>query len=506
MSMPPSSAAPRLEIRANVGMAQTLVMTPQLQQAIKLLQMSNQELSAYLESEIEQNPLLEKQDDNFSERDSSSDEQHNDDDRLVATDRALNEGRTNDDADWEDRSSASDGYNGGESDSSWNLSATSRSSGWDGSMEDRLEQNGLLTERADLRTHILRQMQLERMDDGSRLIALSLLDQLDEAGYLKADLAALATQLGTTLEKIEGVLSTLQKLEPTGIFARDLKECLALQLKEKGRFDPAMEKLVQHLDLLAARDKEKLMRLCGVDAEDFADMVAEIRALNPKPALAFDHDATPTVIPDILMRAAKAGGWTLELNQETLPRVLINESYLSHVQGKAVRKTEKDFLSEKLQSANWLVKALHQRATTILKVATEIVRQQDMFFQHGVEFLKPMTLRDIAAAVGMHESTISRVTSNKYIATPRGLFELKYFFSVSINGCAGLSAHSAESVRHRIRALIDAEGSKILSDDSLVKLLKREGVDIARRTVAKYRESLHIPASSQRRREKRIHL
>jgi len=317
----------------------------------------------------------------------------------------------------------------------------------------------------------------------------------------------LAMQLSCSDEKVEGILARLQKYDPIGIFARDLKECLAIQLKEKGRFDPAMAVLLDNLNLLAAREKEKLMKLCGVDAEDFAEMVSEIRALNPKPALAFDSVCAPTIIPDILMRGSAASGWIIELNQETLPRVLLNQSYLSQVQGKIIRKQEKDYLNEKVQSANWLVKALHQRATTILKVATEIVRQQDMFFQHGVEFLKPMTLKDIATVIGMHESTVSRVTSNKYITTPRGMFELKYFFSVSIQGCSGLSAHSAMSVRHRIKTLIEEEGSShVMSDDALVKILKREGVEIARRTVAKYREAMHIPTSAQRRREKRIHM
>ncbi len=495
-------------MRPNVGVSQSLIMTPQLQQAIKLLQMSNQELSSYLESEIEKNPLLEAGEENFEAPNESSSEAPAEapaeDDRAMATDDAFDKGDASD-QDWEDRASSSDGYKSEDDSASWNLSATSRSTGWNGA-DDELDQTSLMATTVSLREHLLRQMRFDGKDPAQRIIALTLLDQLDEAGYLKADLAATARLLSCSLEKIEGVLAELQKLEPTGVFARNLKECLALQLKEKGRFDPAMATMIDHLDLLAARDKEKLMRLCGVDAEDFADMVAEIRALNPKPALSFDHDTTPTVIPDVLMKAGANGAWNIELNQETLPRVLVNQSYLSQVQGKAVRKNDKDFLNDQLQSANWLVKALHQRATTILKVATEIVRQQDMFFQHGVEFLKPMTLRDIAAVIGMHESTVSRVTSNKYIATPRGMFELKYFFSVSIQGCSGLSNHSAESVRHRMRALIDAEGAKILSDDALVKLLKREGVDIARRTVAKYRESLHIPSSAQRRREKRIAL
>lgn len=493
----PQSFQPRLDMRTSGALVQSLVMTPQLQQAIKLLQMSNLELSDYLETEIEKNPLLEKiAGDDFSDKDGDDVPAYHADEKATAIDKGREEDTSYDEERWGDRAGADE--------PSWNLSASGRmgrtSDFDDVSLEDRAG-----SEKPTLREHLTRQLQLDITDAGERIIAFLLMDHLNEAGYLTADLKLLAQQLGCDVLKIETVLTQLQHMEPAGIFARDLKECLALQLKEKGRFDPAMEILVQHLELLAAREREKLMKLCGVDGDDFSDMVAEIRALNPKPALVFDHAPAQTVIPDIQMRGHASSGWILELNQETLPRVLVNQSYLSQVQGKIVKRDEKDYINEKVQSANWLVKALHQRANTILKVATEIVRQQDMFFQHGVEFLKPMTLREIASAVGMHESTISRVTTNKYIATPRGLFELKYFFSVSINGCSGLSAHSAESVRHRIKALIDAEGSaKVLSDDALVAVLKREGIAIARRTVAKYREAMHIPSSAQRRREKRI--
>ncbi len=489
-SQNPQASNPRMEMRGSQAMVQSLVMTPQLQQAIKLLQMSNMELSTYLETEMEKNPLLERMEDNSFETDTRDAEPvEADDGKMVAADKASDQGSYED---------ASD-------EPSWNLSSSSRTGGHDGRNEDAAEQESSLSHGISLRDHIMGQMQLDVVDPRERMIALILMDSLDEAGYMTADITIMAEKLGCDVEKIETVLYRLQKLDPVGIFARNLKECLTLQLKEKGRFDPAMQCMVEHLDLLAAREKEKLMKLCGVDSEDFADMVSEIRCLNPKPALAFDHDTAPTIIPDVLMRGSSAKGWVVELNHETLPRVLINESYLSRVQGQVIKKQEKDYLSERVQSANWLVRALHQRATTILKVASEIVRQQDMFFQHGVEFLKPMTLRDIASIIGMHESTVSRVTSNKYIATSRGMFELKYFFSVSINGCSGLSAHSAESVRHRIKALIEGETpSAVLSDEDLVKILKREGVEIARRTVAKYREAMHIATSAQRRREKRI--
>jgi RNA polymerase sigma-54 factor len=296
-------------------------------------------------------------------------------------------------------------------------------------------------------------------------------------------------------------------MDPSGIFARSLGECLALQLREKNRLDPAMQALLDNLPLLAARNQAALLKVCGVDLEDLTEMVAEVRALNPKPALAFDQEPVQTVVPDILMRIDNAGGWIVELNTDTLPRVLVNQRYYSRLGGSCKTKQDKEYIQEKFQSASWLVKSLHQRATTILKVATEIVRQQDAFFRHGLEFLRPLILRDIAEAIGMHESTVSRVTTNKFMATPRGLYELKYFFTSAIQGADGQAAHSAESVRYRIKALIDAEtAEEVLSDDRIVEILRDGGVDIARRTVAKYREAMKIPSSVQRRREKSLGL
>jgi RNA polymerase sigma-54 factor len=304
---------------------------------------------------------------------------------------------------------------------------------------------------------------------------------------------------------VESTLAKLQQFEPCGVFARDLAECLALQLKERDRLDPAMQTMLRHLDLLARHDRNQLMKLCGVDAEDLADMVTEIRALNPKPGLSFETAEVETVIPDILVNRRPDGTWSVELNTDTLPRLLVNQQYHALVSAKAQSKAEKEYISDRLAAANWLVKTLHQRATTILKVASEIVRQQEMFLLHGVQHLKPLIRRDIAEAIGMHESTVSRVTTNKYMATPRGLFELRYFFSAAIQGANGADSHSAEAVRSRIKELIDAEpADDILSDDKLVSILQGQGVDIARRTVAKYRDSLRIPSSVQRRREKAL--
>ncbi|HEY8538003.1 MAG TPA: RNA polymerase factor sigma-54, partial [Steroidobacteraceae bacterium] len=340
-----------------------------------------------------------------------------------------------------------------------------------------------------------------------RIIATHLLDLLDDSGYLVGDLAQVASVLNCDVARVEATLEKLQRLDPPGVFARNLKECLALQLRDRNRLDPAMAALLDNLDLLARRDIAGLMRVCGVGAEDIADMVAEIKTLNPKPGLAFDRTVLQPIVPDVLMRPAPGGGWIVELNQETLPRVLVNTQYYARISKAARNKAEKDFIVERFNAANWLVKSLHQRAQTILKVATEIVRQQDAFFRHGVRYLRPLVLRDIATAIEMHESTVSRVTTNKYLAAPHGIYELKYFFTSAIASASGGEAHSAEAVRARIRTLIESESpDQVLSDDKLVELLRKDGVDIARRTVAKYREAMRIPSSVQRRREKSLRL
>jgi RNA polymerase sigma-54 factor len=369
--------------------------------------------------------------------------------------------------------------------------------------EDRPAIEQTATRPRTLREHLLEQIGTDLHHQGDRVIALHLLDLLDEAGYLRAGLDGVAQLLGCEIARVEAILARLQQFDPAGVFARDLPECLALQLRERDRLDPAMLALLDNLPLLAARNIAALVRLCGVDAADVADMVAEIKSLDPRPGLAFDPPLAQPVVPDILMRAQPEGGWIVELNAETLPRVLVNNSYHARIRRATRSKTEKDYLTERLHAANWLVKSLHQRAITILKVAAEIVRQQDAFFRNGVQSLRPLILRDIADAIGMHESTVSRVTSNKYIATPRGLYELKYFFTSSIPASHGNGAHSAEAVRHRIRGLIYGEPpDSTLSDERIVELLQRDGVDIARRTVAKYREAMRIPSSVQRRREK----
>jgi len=481
-------------------------MTPQLQQAIKMLQLSNLELADYVDGEIEQNPLLER-----SEGDSEDTPQFVESNGTEVNASTV-EGTANGVA-----GSASaefsteaveqwDATRGGDGDGSADVGGDNQPwrtrNGLGGSNELPALEHAAARPHT-LREHLLEQIGADLPNLADRVIAVHLLDQIDEAGYLRESLDDAGERLGCGPDRIASVLERLQELDPPGVFARDLRECLALQLRDRNRLDPAMQTLLDNLQLLAARNGAALMRLCRVDADDLADMIGEIKSLDPRPGLAFDPPQAQPIVPDILMRAQPDGGWIVELNAETLPRVLVNNRYYAKISRATRSKGERDYLTDRLQAANWLIKSLHQRATTILKVATEIVEQQDGFFRHGVQSLRPLILRDIADAIGMHESTVSRVTTNKYIATPRGLFELKYFFTSAIAASRGGEAHSAEAVRFRIRHLIDREAAATtLSDERIVELLQAEGVDIARRTVAKYREAMRIPSSVQRRREK----
>ena len=499
--------------RMDLRQSQTLVMTPQLQQAIKLLELSSQELAAYVEREIEQNPLLERDDSGEDGPDTAAPDDATermpgttdpmDASEFVATAMMPDAPESPLDLDY-DNLWTNDG-----SDTTGMLPyarrSGSRADGDDSDGSRTIEQT--LSRAISLREHLSEQINVDLADPTDRLIGLALVEQLDEAGYVSGELSAIADRLGCTPSRVEATLCRLQQFDPPGIFARSLSECLALQLRDRNRLDPAMQKLLQHLDLLAQGERDRLMRLCGVDAADLSDMVAEIRALNPKPAEPFSSAPVVPVVPDILMRRTADGAWSVELNPEALPRVLINESYVAKVRGSTADKAAKEFINDRITAANWLVRALQQRATTVLKVATEIVRQQDGFFRRGVQDLRPLTRREIAESISMHESTVSRVTTNKYIATPRGLYELRYFFGSAIADAEGGAGHSAEAVRTRIKALIEAESpTAVLSDDRTADILRSEGMDIARRTVAKYRESLRISSSSQRRRAKSLHL
>jgi RNA polymerase sigma-54 factor len=491
--------------RLDLRQSQALVMTPQLQQAIKLLQLSNLELSAYVEAELEQNPLLERDDAPAEGEPVQPDPEPAAESPPETPLSAEEPSLAGEDLDaWRD-AAGSDGE--GDLDYAGDPEAwRDRASSGGGADLPGLDQTA--SRDITLRDHLQGQLALDIDDPVDRLIGTHLIDLLDQSGYLAGELAPIAELLGCEVARVEAALARLQRFDPAGIFARNLAECLALQLKERNRYDPAMAALLENLPLLASRDLPALMRICRVDADDLAEMIREIKALDPKPGLSFDTAVAQPVTPDILMRPGPSGGWIVELNSDTLPRVLVNTRYYATVSRAAAGdKSSRDYLTDRLQSANWLVKSLHQRATTILKVASEIVNQQDAFFRHGVKYLRPLILRDIAEAIKMHESTVSRVTSNKYIASPRGIYELKYFFTSSIASADGGDAHSAEAVRFRIKTLIDAEPvTEVLSDERIVEILQRDGIDIARRTVAKYRDALRIPSSVQRRREKQLDL
>jgi RNA polymerase sigma-54 factor len=486
---------PRLDLR----LGQALVMTPQLRQAIQLLQFSNLEVQAWIEQELERNPLLER-DDRPGENAVVVPAPEETPPLADASEAIAAAGEAPLDADFSNVYDAGGAADGGYAPGAGGGGRGGRSD----FEEDGRDIEDLAVERRSLREHLAEQLRLSIADPTDRLIGACLIAGLDPAGRLALDLDALARSLGCARARIDAVLGRMQRFDPPGVLARSLRECLEIQLREKNRYDPAMAALLDNLDLLAKRDMRALMAACEVDAEDLSEMIAELKRLDPKPGAAFDAEPATTVVPDVLMRRAEDGGWIVELNPETLPRVLANGAYYARVAASARSREERAFIAEHWANATWLVKSLAQRASTILKVAAEIVRQQDAFFRHGISHLRPLILRDIATAVGLHESTVSRVTANKYIATPRGTLEMKFFFTTAIAGTGGES-HSSESVRHRIRELISAEDPKaVLSDDQIVAILKREGVDIARRTVAKYRESLGIPSSVQRRREKAI--
>lgn len=500
----------RLEFRQS----QSLVMTPQLLQAIKLLQLSNLDLSAYVEAELEKNPLLEREEPEVPDdipdaiASSSADPVEGDwlADDIAPTREAVEErlgteiGNVFDDDMPRNeplqppRTDAADPFL-----SNW----TSVGSGGASTDEDP-DYERFLSADLSLHDHLERQLALSLTDARARIIGRNLIDLIDETGYFSGDVAEVAARLGASVSEVEALLKVIQGFEPSGVGARNLSECLKLQLVEKNRFDPAMEALLANLELLARRDHAALRKICNVEQDDLDEMIREVKALTPKPGLAFGSTPIQPVVPDVLLRAASDGSWIIELNAETLPRVLVNQSYYTRVSRVARSDKDKAFLAEALQSANWLTRSLEQRARTILKVASELVRHQDGFFALGVEHLRPLNLKTIADAIEMHESTVSRVTSNKYIGTSRGVFELKYFFTASIASSEGGEAHSAEAVRHRIKQLVDEEkANAILSDDQIVQRLKDSGIDIARRTVTKYREAMRIGSSVERRRMKR---
>lgn len=493
---------PRLEVRQS----QSLTLTPQLMQSIRLLQLSHLELNAFVEAELLRNPLLEREDGADGA----------DGEGAEAPEPVAEINAYEDTVDHSDRIQSADtiasGYDTdvenvfpeqGAQDAPERGEVNGRGMLGDAGEAPDLDQ--FVATRPTLAEHLWEQIGLLVNGPAERMIAGFLVDGLNEAGYLTTDLDSVAEQLGAPRATVETVLKTLQSCDPLGVFARDVRECLAIQLRERDRLDPLMQRLLDNLDLLAVHDMAGLARAVGADREDLIDMLAELRQLDPKPGRAFETGPVEAVTPDVFVREGNAGGWAIELNSDILPRVLVNRTYYATVSRRTRDATEKSFLTDCLATANWLTKSLDQRAQTILKVAAEIVKQQDRFLTHGVTHLKPMTLRTVAEAIDMHESTVSRVTSNKYMSTPRGLFEMKYFFTTALGSATGGADHSAEAVRHRIRQLVEAESpAAILSDDTIAEMLhKEQGIEVARRTVAKYREGMSIPSSVIRRRQKR---
>ncbi|MEO5340001.1 MAG: RNA polymerase factor sigma-54 [Magnetococcus sp. MYC-9] len=480
-----------LELKLRMG--QQLVMTPQLQMAIKLLQMSSLELADYLQEELDKNPLLEREEDR-------PDEDPGGVDGAVANAREV-EGVGTDGADMEPMEGAlsqelpvdaswSDIYGDSPgSHSSQSFDGTS------GSEAPPLENT--LVRSETLSDYLLWQLGISAVNERERLVGTAIIDAIDDNGYLTVDLGSVAEITRTTLEEVEDALLLVQSFEPAGVGARTLAECLLLQLKNRKQAHPPYTTLLDHLEDLARRDFRKLKRLLKVTDDELLDAVELIQSLNPKPGLAFGSDQTNYISPDVYVRKLD-GQWVVEVNTEAMPKLRVNREY-DHALNGRLSAQDKRFLVENARSAQWLIKSLEQRSSTIYRVAESIVRFQTNFLEYGREHLKPLILKDVADDIGVHESTASRVTSNKYIHTPRGIFELKFFFSSSLVSQTGEN-HSSEAVKFKIQKLVEGESvNRPYSDEKIAKLLKEQGIIVARRTVAKYRDILNIPSSSRRK-------
>lgn len=532
---------PKLHQGLKQGLSQSLVMTPQLVQAIKLLQMSHLELSKHIETELQENPFLEQTDQNAPEgadqidqsgqvnelRDQTHYEVDGTEGSPVELTRANDTIQTPPDADFSNLYQDEIGIGAQPEvrpthDAARQITSVSNSAPQtnmgnpDG---DSLSLDARFANEPSLVDHLERQIDLLTEDPVMRALSHYLAAQLDGAGYLQIDSQDLISLFSVTEDIIDQAIALLQSCEPAGIGARSLRECLSLQLADRQQLDEAMTTLLDHLDVLGSGDLAKLAHICALDETALLEKITLIKGLNPKPGEQFTGPEPESLIADVIvtprLKAAHADYgfhhsadpedediWHIELNSQVLPKLLVNERYFKTV-SRSASAEEKEFLNGALQSASGLVKALDQRARSILKVAGEIVKQQSAFMEEGLMALKPMTLRQVAEAVELHESTVSRVTANKYIATPRGTFEMKFFFSSSIAGTDG-ETFSGEAVRYRIKQLIDQETpDAILSDDALVEKLRRDGITIARRTIAKYRENLGFGSSAARRRQKR---
>ncbi len=478
-----------LGLRLDVRQSQSLVLTPQLQQAIKLLQLSNLEIASVVDRELGENPFLGRVEAAAADRPAPVEREP-----ALAGSPRLEPAAPRDEDGWAPPAAA------GAADRRLSITRTASRTG----SEIDAAPEAQLTRQATLGEHLKAQLQLVAPDRAVRAVASDLVDWLDDDGYLREADELLAAHLGVAPGLVGAARRALQSCEPSGVGGRDLADCLAAQLREQGRLDPAMQTMLQHLPLVARADFAGLQRVCRVDFDDIKDMIGEIKRLDPLPGRSFAPALPIDAIPDVLIY--KVGqGWRVELNEATLPRVLVDRAYYAELTGGTLSRREREFVAERYQAASWLAKALDQRARTMLKVAEAIFERQTSFLSGGAAHLRPLVLRQIAEATGLHESTVSRATADKFVMTPRGTFPLRYFFTTAIAGTNGEETHSAEAIRQQIRRMIEGETAEsVLSDDQIVSLLRSGGVAIARRTVAKYRESLGIPSSVQRRRSKAL--
>ena len=468
--------------------SQSLVMTPQLQQAIKLLQLNNLELTELVNKELEENPFLENE--SSEEKVEKFEEETNDLSESFESGESIADEPKIDDYD-----------NRWDTDLSYqSYSKTTDSDSIDpGSVVEQT-----LSEKISLKGILKNQAELEFKSQTEKKISELLIDYIEPSGWITISIDELADFSGFDKTLIEKVLLKMQNFEPNGVFARNLKECLIIQLKNEDKLNNSKKKLIENLELLGEGNLKELQKITNLREEELKENIKSIRLLNPKPGTKYSDENSIIFNPDVIV-AKNNENWEVELNNSTLPKVTVNEEYVNEIEGLNCSESDKKYITENLNSAKWLIKAIQQRNTTTLKISAEIVNQQKLFFEKGKKYLKPMILKDVAKKINMHESTVSRVTSEKLMLTPRGIFEMKIFFSASIGGTNDGDSFSAASVRESLKKLISNEPmNNPFSDEILVNKLHSQGISLARRTVAKYRELLNIPSSSIRRRMMRI--
>jgi len=486
-----------MKLSLQLKLGQQLTMTPQLRQAIRLLQLSTLDLQQEIHQALESNPMLDLEE-------SGDDDDRSSDEHSHASESNDNQSSTSEDSTWEEQIP-----NELSVDSSWDDIYPTASSSYS-SDSDNYDFESRNTAEETLQDHLLWQLNLTPMSERDEAIALAIIDAIDANGMLTVDLesihAGFDPGLELELEEVLAVLHRIQQFDPVGVGYRNLAECLLIQLNQLDLGARpeliANAKLIirEHLELLGHRDYAQLMRRTKLKESELRDTIAVIESLDPRPGSAIAPPSTSYIVPDVIVtKQADTGKWKVELNPDTAPRIRINDSYAALVK-RADTSDDNNYMRDKLQEARWFIKSLQSRNETLMKVATRIVEHQKGFLEYGEEAMKPLVLHDIAEAVGMHESTISRVTNQKYMHTPRGIFELKYFFSSHVSTKGGGEC-SSTAIRAIIKKLIAAENArKPLSDSKITQLLEEKGINVARRTIAKYRESLSIPPSNERKR------